>query len=83
MTSLAQDRRVAPHMARTTAVSSPRKSRPVTDATATPWSAGGLGGPLRTSRNCHSSQMGTTPKRGLKNHFEKLHNCALNTPKSL
>ena len=21
--------------------------------------------------------MGTTPKRGVKNHFEKLHNCAL------
>ena len=36
-----------------------------------------LSGPLRTSQNCHSSQMGTTPKRGLKNHFEKLHNCAL------
>ena len=36
-----------------------------------------LGGPVRTSQNCHSSQMGTTPKRGLKNHFGKLHNCAL------
>ena len=36
-----------------------------------------LGGSIRTSQNCHSSQMGTTPKRGLKNHFGKLHNCAL------
>ena len=36
-----------------------------------------LGGPLRTCQNCHSSHMGTTRKRGLKNHFEKLHNCAL------
>ena len=36
-----------------------------------------LGGSIRTYQNCRSSQMGTTPKRGLKNHFEKLHNCAL------
>ena len=36
-----------------------------------------LGGSIRTYQNCRSSQTGTTPKRGLKNHFEKLHNCAL------
>ena len=36
-----------------------------------------LGRSIRTSQNCHGSQMGTTPKRGLKNHFGKLHNCAL------
>ena len=36
-----------------------------------------LGGSLRTYQNYDSSQMGTTPKRGPKNHFEKLHNCAL------
>ena len=36
-----------------------------------------LGGSIRTEQNCHSSQMGTTPKQGLKNHFGKLRNCAL------
>ena len=39
--SLARERRVAPHRARTTAVSSPRKSGSVTEATATPWSGSG------------------------------------------
>ena len=42
ITSLARDRRVAPHRARTTAVSSPHRSGSVTDATATPWSASGV-----------------------------------------
>ena len=42
MTSLARDKHVAPHRARTTAVSSPRRSGSVTDATATPWSASGV-----------------------------------------
>ena len=40
--ALAQDTRVAPHKACTTVVSSPRKSRAVTEAKATPWSASGV-----------------------------------------
>ena len=41
-TSLARDTCAGPHMARTTAVSSPRKAGSVTDATATPWRASGV-----------------------------------------
>ena len=31
-----------------------------------------LGGPIGWCQNCHSSKMGTTPKQGQKNHFQKL-----------
>ena len=42
MGSLARAKRAAPHRARTTAVSSSRRSGSATGATATPWTASGV-----------------------------------------
>ena len=53
MTSLAWYRRVAPQRARTTTVSSPRRSGSVTDAAATPWGASGVTSVLM-AQSCRS-----------------------------